>query len=500
MKHTLSIVSIFVMVVVIAQSGAAEDYPYRAALKSKVITPFVEIVEDANGNGRYDRGEKFDDRNGNGSFDPVFIGGYGANRRAIGVHDDLYARALAVSSAGETVIVMYMDWVGLLYNHCAAIKQRIRIARPEIPWNNIVVGSTHNHHGPDMIGIWGPVPYLVSGVDYEYLNWALDRAAETAIEAFDSMQPARLKAIEVDCDKFVKDIHDPKIKDPMLTALQFEGPGGVIGTFFNWAAHPELLIESQTQITADYPHYLRKITEERFGGLAMFTPGPLGGMQTPDAPGNTFADAEYIGRGLAAAAAESLEKQTAYEPAKLEIITERFDVPITNPRFVLAIRAGLIGDRTRTPEVDGRLQAPSEVHYIKLGGLEIVSNPGEMFPEDGFRVQEQMEGRLNFILGLCSNEIGYLVPHEIWDPTMYEATMSQGEQTSPLFLEYFSGLLNSDFAERRRNQANVEEMTVPILAELPARTSPEAPWIQAEQSWEELRKPAGAADDGEDDF
>ena len=42
---------------------------------------------------------------------------------------------------------------------------------------HILVSSTHNHEGPDVIGLWGPSP-RESGVDPEYLAMMEGRVAD----------------------------------------------------------------------------------------------------------------------------------------------------------------------------------------------------------------------------------------------------------------------------------------------------------------------------------
>src|SRR5262245_23583927 len=58
--------------------------PLQAAVAIRDVTPLVEPFEDRNGNRRRDADEPFTDRNGNGRFDPVWLGGFGSGRMALG--------------------------------------------------------------------------------------------------------------------------------------------------------------------------------------------------------------------------------------------------------------------------------------------------------------------------------------------------------------------------------------------------------------------------------
>ena len=44
---------------------------------------------------------------------PVFLAGFGRNRRAASVHDDLYVRALALREGDVTVVLAAVDLIGL---------------------------------------------------------------------------------------------------------------------------------------------------------------------------------------------------------------------------------------------------------------------------------------------------------------------------------------------------------------------------------------------------
>jgi hypothetical protein len=43
---------------------------------------------------------------------PVFMAGFGNNRRAETIHDDLYARALAVQDDKSTLVLVALDLIG----------------------------------------------------------------------------------------------------------------------------------------------------------------------------------------------------------------------------------------------------------------------------------------------------------------------------------------------------------------------------------------------------
>src|SRR5688572_30648497 len=70
---------------------------------------------------------------------PVFLAGYGQNRRAAGVHDSLYARAVVLQIGDEKLALVSVDVVGLQY-------PTVRKIRKKLPgFKYVMVSSTHNH-------------------------------------------------------------------------------------------------------------------------------------------------------------------------------------------------------------------------------------------------------------------------------------------------------------------------------------------------------------------
>ncbi len=82
---------------------------------------------------------------------PAFLAGFGHNCRAESIHDDLFARALAISTEQTTLVFCSVDLIGLF---ASDIEKTIRqVNRPEA---QIILPATHTHHGPDTVGLWGP--------------------------------------------------------------------------------------------------------------------------------------------------------------------------------------------------------------------------------------------------------------------------------------------------------------------------------------------------------
>src|SRR5215469_5055072 len=198
----------------------------------------------------------------------VYIAGFGHNRVATGVHDDLYVRCMALSAAGRNLVLCSVDVIGLFYDDVLRIREEVNAQAPEV--SQVIVASTHVHEGPDTLGLWGPTP-LETGIDEYYLDWLDSQIAGAAVKAIRSMQPARIDLSRDDHPLLglLQSIDRPPIvKDPCLFVMRLRsiGTGQAIATLVNWSDHPETLGGENTEITADYPHWLEEYVESHLGG------------------------------------------------------------------------------------------------------------------------------------------------------------------------------------------------------------------------------------------
>jgi hypothetical protein len=403
----------------------------------------------------------------------VFIAGYGQNRVATGVHDDLYARCLALGTGDQTLEVCAADLIGLFYDDVVKIRERVKAQAPGV--THLIVASTHDHEGPDTMGLWGPGP-LQSGIDEKYMAWLRERIAQTAVEAARSMRPARLTLGRDDHPLLAllqSDSRPPYVKDPYLFVMHLTSSGGKpIANLVNWSDHPETLGGDNTEITADYPHWLCQYVEAHLGGTAIFLNGSIGGLlsthagsvalQDPDtgnvAADNTWRKAELFGNLLGQLAERAVK---GGEEARVDFIAIRGTTifsPLHNDRFRAAGAAGVFGGRkplytngqldpsVAEKEVPGlgKLKlnkgqgVRTEVSYIRLlMGVhvvaEIVTVPGEIYPElvnGGITrypgadypdapfepaIRPHLKSKYQFIFGLANDELGYIIPKAEYD-------------------------------------------------------------------------------------
>ncbi len=379
--------------------------------------------------------------------DPVYMAGFDLNRKATGVHDDLWARAMAVSDGRQKVVVVAVDLIGLF--HADVLKAR-ELLHQKAPGATLVVASTHDHEGPDTLGLWGRGRFS-SGVDRRYLDRVRAAIAETAAEALARMKPGRLLLARTRTPGLIEDGRLPRVIDDTLVVLQaVGGDGTTLGTLVDWSSHPEALGGKNTLVTSDFPHYLRARMEERLGGTCVFLVGSIGGLMTPlrlkltgadgqPVPPDSFALAQAVGERAADAALEALKAARPSASSALEHRGATVFVPLENRLFRLALFLGVLdrevfsGGRPATSLFGDDFQ--TEVGYLRLGDAEALLVPAEVYPELVLgRVQDSQDPAADFpgapreralftllssefklVVGLANDEIGYVIPRSQWD-------------------------------------------------------------------------------------
>ncbi|MBM3474217.1 MAG: hypothetical protein FJX75_13190 [Armatimonadetes bacterium] len=358
-----------------------------------------------------------------------WIAGYGENRPAEGVHDDVWTRAMAIGDGETTIVIVANDLVGLFYPDTREIAGSV----PGVPADNVIITCTHVHSGPDVLGLWGP-NRMTRGVDEAYLAMVKRRIAATIGEALANTQPAKLRFARAEAPpKTGYNCRERELVDPEISVMQaVTADGKAVGTLVNYACHPEVLRTDSRLITSDWVHYLREEMEPTGTGDVLLVNGALGGMVTPEIDAPTFAEAERVGRALGKAALEGLKTTEEISEADIGFERATFDLAFDNPGLALLAQLGVIH---RTPSAQNTVQ--TSVIAARIGPAQFASLPGEALPKVGLAVKGLMTAKYRFFFGLCDDELGYLLHAEALDNPLYkyEQSMSANPQAVPLLME-----------------------------------------------------------------
>jgi hypothetical protein len=336
----------------------------------------------------------------------------------------------------------------------------VRAALPEFAY--VMVASTHNHEGPDVIGLWGPTP-LQSGVQPSYLKLVVERTAETIRQA-DAAAVAVKAAYGTAEDKggLLRDARLPLVYDNVLRLLKFtrESDGRLHGMVVQWNCHPEAIGPRNKLLSADFPATTVAKLKARHGAAVTYFTGAVGGLMTT--PGgryrqraagpiadNTIEYAQAYGEEVADLADRALAAAGPLELAPMKVAARTCAFPLQNPLYHLGRAAGVLSREARvwTGQYESlgavadaktpadKLAIVTEVAYLQLGELHVACIPGELYPELVYgQFQEPVEPNADFakapleppvmktlpgpktlLIGLANDEVGYILPKRQWD-------------------------------------------------------------------------------------
>ncbi|MFN4146653.1 MAG: hypothetical protein ACK4GN_12575 [Runella sp.] len=466
---------------------------YKTGFAAVKITPTdFEPWVDKDNNAAYepDKGDTFQDLNNNGVFDTYWIAGFDNKRAVNGIHDDLWARTALIDDGKTRLAVVSLDLIGFPHKNVLNVRKKLPA---EWGITYLTICTTHNHEGPDMLGMWGDSE-LKSGVNKAYEKRVESMVLRSIEQALKNLKLSKLTVAQdlTYAQALTTDTRKPIVKDDGLYILRASDPttNVTFGTLVVWGNHPETLWNKNTLLTSDFPHYLREgiekgvydgntLVQKGIGGTVVYATGCVGGLMTTDPTVKvkdpfkenveyekpSFEKAEAQGKALAMMILKALEKEEAVEGG-IRLVAKTLDLPLDNWRFRLAVALGIIDagySRWR--------HFRTEVAAWQIGNVSFVTIPGEIYPEivnggietpseGDFQlttpietppIRSLMPGRYKFVLGLANDELGYIIPKSEWDekpPYLYGAQKqlygeinSVGPETAPILHQNIKTML-----------------------------------------------------------
>jgi hypothetical protein len=380
---------------------------------------------------------------------PAFIGGGGINRQFTGINDSLYVKAVVVTTGNNSLAIISLDCIGLLYPELQSIRNEVgrRLTGTFFEPAHIVMTSTHTHSGPDVVGIWGP-DRVTSGVDEDYLEWLIQQSASAIEQAWNSRKPATARyAISEYGHPWVQNISDSVTIDRSLNILQFMNTEDEpIATLVNFACHPTILNGFGNLVSADFPGGMYAHLDKSHGGINMFLQGAVGGWIQPVNIDRSFEMAWQKGIELGEAVEQALQHYKDLEISGLGFYSEVIQVPVSNPGFqqlsAISVISRKFADSVQT-----------EIAIFRIGEAYFATHPGESTPVHSMATKNLMPTTgPKFILGLGMDALGYILSEDFLTPNSphhhigYMLSMSVDPMIGPLMMNTLEKLVQQDDA------------------------------------------------------
>jgi hypothetical protein len=369
-----------------------------------------------------------------------YLGGYGVlteRGSALGVHDPIYVRSMAIGYGDdEGGVFAIVDTVGMGNLWTRQIRSEVAAATGLSP-EQVVIGSTHTHAGPDLQGLWGGVPDA-------YRERILAEIVDSMTAAWEQRIPATLEVASTTADNRNRRGWD--MTDDVMFVLQARAladPGQVLGAMVAFAAHPVVLGSNNRLVSRDFCGYAVDGIEAELDAPVLLFNGVQGDV-SPRVPDGDYADdferAAAYGGHLAGQANAAL---AALEPVAVDFARGygELTLDVSNQNFIFAAQAGIL-DYEFTTRGDVTV-VDTQTAYFRFGDeVQLIAFPGESLTRNGLAVREGMSAPHSAILGLSGDALGYFIPSDEWMTGLnsnYEESVSvgpaAGDRTRDLMLE-----------------------------------------------------------------
>jgi neutral ceramidase len=397
------------------------------------------------------------------------LAGYYHERRADGVLDPLFSKAIVLEQDGERAVFVVLDLISM--KRSVTDKAREEIERSTgIKGDHVMVSATHAHTGP-LLADSDQLSQDAGGLSQIALQYT-DRLpgliADSVRVANEGLQPVRLNAAKGHCENLAFNRRylmrdgsvgwnpgtlntnilvpagpiDPEVGVLYIEKADAKSPVQSMATYVDFAMHPDTT--GGSKISADWPGALSRILEGYHGTqhLTMVANGACGNINHADFswswPNSGYTEQNRIAAILGSAVFLAYKDLKPLKGGALHAKSTLVELPLspTTPQQLEEARQTLAEGRTnlnvnfmklvkayRAVEVVGRKGKPLqvEVQAISLGEeVAWIGLPGEVFVELGLALKKWSPFPHTFVVELANENIGYIPDRHSYAEGNYE--------------------------------------------------------------------------------
>lgn len=370
------------------------------------------------------------------------IGDYLRLKPAVGVGNELYAKALVLDDGHRRLALVALDVIGLQAETVADIRSRVETLTG-IPGQNVVLSPSHTHSSPATLPHDNPAR--------EYLTELAKKVAGAVCMAEQNKRPvvvgygAGEAAVAINrwqrTDSGVRWGPNPDAPvDYEVQVIRFDADDRrPLAILVNYACHPSIMGGDNLLYSGDYTSYVQSFIEKVYDGrvTALFTPGAGGDVKiavlSGDGSAFAYTDLEDCRKYGTIIGAEAVKVAEGIEPAAVEgiaIESRTVDLPLCSPPPLEEVereaeRLGARGDslderdapllrwaeqtaeQIRTGRVPRAVTV--EVQLVRIGQqISIFVVPGELFVEVGMRLKREMGVPGAMVIAFANAYSGYM--------------------------------------------------------------------------------------------
>jgi neutral ceramidase len=367
------------------------------------------------------------------------LGGYGAreSKRALGVHDSVWAKALLLAQGDKKFVLVTADLLAFPHQFKAAVVERL--ATDGWNANQILLLPSHSHTSLDMMALHPGNTFqnrFVGPFHKELYEHTANQLAQVVRLAGKNLAPIVAGSTIVSVPDRNRNRRGLTTRDTDLTVTRIDTTAGTpLAVLVNWTAHPTFMNEDDMLFSGDWPGHLQRTVEALVGhGVTTMYYNGAEGDQSPVPPpnsGSRWEKAERYGREMGILAWRSWEKIQPHEVKAFAYHTETIALPKRqwHPDFMKTGGAEYGLDEAKMQGfVDSLNPTQTWTTCLRLGDLEILGVPGELAAQSGMEIKSKAHQSTGAscatIGGLADEWVSYILPAEEYRKGGYEASMS----------------------------------------------------------------------------
>jgi neutral ceramidase len=380
-----------------------------------------------------------------------------------GTHDDLYAKAVALSDGKNTFVIVSFDLIGFTDLLVNSIRKAV-FDSTGIKAGQLMLACTHTHNSPNTFDVMHALPEdLVEGKSDRNIQWENSMIATTAGTVKNAIK--NLKKVSIAQGKSPVQVGFNRRLNQTGNATMRPNPNGPalkeadvvfikddkseIGVLFSYAAHPVSVHATSTEFTADYPGYAARYIQSRYpGSIGVFLQGCganlnstlRGGFEAAESDGNKLGEAV-----LNSAAGSETIKPSPILYGELDFYLPYMDIDKETAELVIrriyeSIKTMQEADTAFKPNMsqmdmvnwaqklkyiaenkDSHPGLPFLAQAVSLGkSLAIIAFPDEVFVDYALYIKEHSPFTQTIVLGFTNGDRAYIPSAEAFYLGGYE--------------------------------------------------------------------------------
>lgn len=366
---------------------------------------------------------------------PLELAGYGYYRGRVsqGVHDPLFARAVAFEQDGVRSLIISCDLVGLSDVVVPSVEIGLCIAT-RIDSDAVMIACTHTHSGPATLVLRG-----CGKMDVKYMEWVIPRLTSVGVDALNDLRDVgsvTWSEVNVDGIAFNRVYGDAGPVDSTVRTLVLSRTDARPIMVVNFACHP-VANGVNDQVSADYPGHVVSAIEAQ-GYDCVFLTGFCGDID-PVGPRDYDAIRRH-GESIASAALASQSSAVQVSGSDLAFGVRTIELPYDIPSRHELLNE-LLAARSRLEDDPRDLEAlahvswitdalvtegspvfqtePACVHALRIGDVMLIAFPGEVFTQFGIDLRERLGNPKLMTVNTANALIGYIPTADEFDRQGY---------------------------------------------------------------------------------